>query len=151
MPYAKRTILGAVNAEPVLAKSMFLPPPTKQSQHYWDRCHEHKLVMQKCSKCGRFRHYPRPRCPFCLAKEFEWTELSGKGTVYTFTVVHRPPYREMPTPYVVAQVELDEKVRMMTQIVGCDPQTVHIGMPVRVDFEDLNDVTSVPVFRPATA
>ena len=98
-------------------------------------------------------YYPRGFCLHDLTADFDWLRCSGKGTVYTFTVTHQNQsagFREN-LPYVMAYVELEEGVRMLTNIVDCDPEQVRIGMPVEVTFEDLTDEVSVPLFRPAAA
>jgi uncharacterized OB-fold protein len=97
--------------------------------------------------------YPRPFCPSCASTRVAWIEASGRGTVYSFTVNRRgqadlPAYREAGT-YVLAYVELEEGPRMLTNIVDCDPDSVHIGQRVEVVFHDTGQGTALPRFRPA--
>ena len=130
-----------------------LPKPDKDSAVYWDAARRHELVLQRCLACHRFRFYPRSVCPHCLSDQFEWEGASGRGHIYSFTVIHRPPapaFRDR-VPYVLALVELEEGVRMMTNIVGCDPESVEIGRIVEVTFDDVTDEVTLPKFRLATA
>jgi uncharacterized OB-fold protein len=97
------------------------------------------------------QHRPRALCVTCLSEDIEHFLASGRGSVYTYTVTHQnhaPAFQEA-LPYVLAYVELEEGVRMLTNIVGCAPGKVRIGMPVRVDYADLEDELAVPRFRPA--
>ena len=94
--------------------------------------------------------YPRISCPHCFSENVEWVEASGKGTVYSFTVVRNNPPSAFITdlPYVVAIVKLAEGVQMLTNIVGCDPEEVRCDMPVQVTFEKLDDEFTLPKFAP---
>lgn len=120
---------------------------------YWEATRQHRFELPRCDGCGKFCFPPRPRCPACLSTNLSWTELSGRGTVYSFTVVCVPIVRGFEPPYAVAQVELAEQpgLRIITNIVDCDPNDVHIGMPVELTFEELDAGGAVPQFRPASA
>jgi hypothetical protein len=127
-----------------------LPRIDEESKGFWEACQRHELYVQKCRDCGAFRYYPRAVCPSCLSSNTEWVLSSGKGTVYTFTVTYQnqaPGFRD-ELPYVLAYVELEEGVRMLTNIVGCPPEHVRIGMPVQVTFEDVTSEVSIPKFKP---
>jgi uncharacterized OB-fold protein len=126
-----------------------LPRPDKDSQAYWDAARRHELVLQRCSECNRFRFYPRSICPYCLSDQFEWRRASGRGAIYSFTIIHRPPvpaFRDR-VPYVLALIDLEEGVRMMSNVVDCDPHSVEIGMAVEVIFEDITEEITLPKFR----
>jgi hypothetical protein len=128
-----------------------LPKPDRDSAYYWAAARRHELVFQQCADCRRFRFYPRLVCPHCLSDKFEWRQSDGRGVVYSFTVIHRAPtpaFRDQ-TPYVLALIELPEGVRMMSNVIGCDPAEVRIGMPVRVMFEDVTPEVTLPKFKPA--
>ena len=130
-----------------------MPRVDEESRPFWEACARHELYVQKCRACGRVFYYPRGFCLHDLTADFDWLRCSGKGTVYTFTVTRQNQsagFRDN-LPYVMAYVELEEGVRMLTNIVDCDPEQVRIGMPVEVTFEDLTDEVSVPLFRPAAA
>ena len=129
-----------------------LPIPNEDTKPFWDGLKEHKLRIQKCSQCGQFRFPPRIICPYCMSLESEWVEVEGGATVYAFTVVHRAytPAYESELPYVVAIVELEEGVRLVTNIVGCKPEQVAIGMRVQLSFEDVTPEFTLHRFRPVT-
>ncbi len=126
------------------------PEPTEISRPYWEGCARHELLLQWCRACGKPQFYPRSICVHCGSSELEWRRASGRGVVYSFSVVHRAPEATLPVPYVVALVDLDEGVRMMTNIVECPPEEVRVGQGVEVTFDDLGEGASVPVFRPRT-
>lgn len=128
-----------------------LPTPTPITQPFWDAARQHKLSIQRCRSCERYVFYPRPFCPHCGAGDLDWTEVSGRGTVYSFTVARRATARAFApdVPYVIAIVELDEGPRMATNIVGCELDDVRIGMPVQATFEDVTDEITLVKFRPA--
>jgi uncharacterized OB-fold protein len=128
-----------------------VPRVDEESKGYWEACRRHELYVQECRTCGTRRFYPRALCPRCLSDDTEWLRAAGSGTVYTFTVTHQnqsPAFRG-EVPYVLAWVELDEGVRLLTNVVECAPAAVHIGMRVEVVFEDVNDEIAIPRFRPA--
>jgi uncharacterized OB-fold protein len=127
-----------------------LPVIDEESRGFWEACGRHELQLQRCGACGRLRHPPRAVCPACLSSEVQWVRASGRGAVYSFTVTHQnhaPAFRRR-LPYVLAIVELEEGVRLMTNVVGCEPDAVRIGMPVEVEWEDVGPGLSLPAFRP---
>lgn len=128
-----------------------LPEPTLDSQPYWDALKRHRLELQKCARCGKIRHYPRPVCDNCFSMEIEWVQASGKGKVYSWTVAHHAfhPGFKGEIPYVLATVELEEGVRMVSQLKGVEAGKMKIGMPVEVFFEDVTADFTLPMFRPA--
>lgn len=125
--------------------------PDGVTQPWWDATKERRLVVQSCEGCGQLQHYPRPVCTSCGSTSLGFTSASGRGTVHSYTVVHRAPNPAMEPPYVVALVDLDEGVRMLTNVVGCDPSEVRCDMRVRVAWEPLDDGRSLPVFEPEGA
>ena len=130
----------------------FLPQPGPVSQPFWEAARRHELVLQRCSGCEAHVFYPRYNCPHCGSQDLEWVTAPGRGTVYSYTVARRPTHPAFAdrVPYVIAIVELEEGPRMTTNIVDCDPDSVHIDMPVAVTFEDISDEISLVMFRPAT-
>jgi len=127
-----------------------LPRIDEESKGYWEACKRRELVLQRCGNCATLRHYPRAVCPSCLSDRVEWLRAAGAGTVYTFTITHQNQsagFRDS-LPYVLAYVELDEGVRLLTNIVDCAPDDVGIGMPVEVVFEDVTAEIALPKFRP---
>lgn len=127
-----------------------LPRIDEESKGFWEACRRHELYVQRCRNCSSFRYYPRALCPRCLSDATEWMLSSGRATVYTYTVTHQNQaqgFRDS-LPYVLAYVDLEEGVRMLTNIVGCDPADVRIGMPVEVVFDDVTDEVTLPKFKP---
>ena len=127
-----------------------VPRIDEESKGFWEACQRHELYIQKCRGCGTARYYPRALCPSCLSSDADWVLSSGKGTVYTYTVTYQnqaPGFRD-ELPYVMAYVELAEGVRLLTNIVGCAPEQVRIGMPVSVTFDDVTPECTIPKFRP---
>jgi uncharacterized OB-fold protein len=115
-----------------------LPTPDPLTAGFWDAARERRLVVQRCDSCGTLRHYPQPMCANCHSMDWTWTELSGRGTVYTFTVTHQvfhPAWADR-VPYAVATIELDEGVRLVSDLPAEDVDDVAIGSPVEVFFED---------------
>ena len=126
------------------------PVPSLETEPYWDGAAEGRLVLPRCDACGNVIWYPRRFCPVCHTSSVTWFDASGRGTVYSYTVVRngRGPWREM-SPYVIAYVELEEGPRVLTNVVGADPDTVTVGMPVRVVFDPTPEGRAVPRFTPA--
>ena len=128
-----------------------LPTIVGETRPYWEACRRGQLVIQRCAVCGEYQFYPRGICAHCWSTEVEWVEVSGRGTVWTYTVTYqnRTPGFAEEVPYVLALVELAEGVKLFTNIVECRPQEVRIGMPVEVTFVRANDRVTVPYFKPA--
>lgn len=124
------------------------PEPPEESQPFFDAARDGRLLIQRCGSCSRHQFYPRTLCVHCGAPGVEWVEASGRGTVHTFTVVHRgiPGWVE-EGPYVAAVVDLDEGVRMTSNVVGVDPGQVSVGMAVEATFVD-EGAFVLPRFRP---
>lgn len=136
-------------------KSPALPvrPPEPEADTFWEWCAKGELRIQCCANCGRWVYFPAPRCYRCLSDRLEWTPVSGRGTVYTFTVIHRAvsaTFRKK-IPYVVAWVELPEQegLRILAEIEDCAPEDVRIGMEVTLGFAVDELGQKVPFFRPA--
>ena len=128
-----------------------LPTPDAETRPFWDAAKNGKLVIQYCKDTGKPQFFPRPVSLANGKRNLEWREVSGRGTVYTYTVTYQnqsPGFRE-ELPYVLAYVELEKGVRLLTNIVGCAPAQVRIGMPVQVSFEDVTPEVTLPKFRPA--
>jgi len=127
--------------------------PGALTEPFWAAAARHELVVQKCASCGALRHYPQPMCPDCHGIEYAWQPLSGRGTVYTFTVSHQafhPAWRDR-VPVAIATIELEEGVRMLSDLPAQDVDRVHIEMAVEVFFEDVvtesGRAVTLPRFR----
>jgi uncharacterized OB-fold protein len=129
------------------------PPVSDISSAFWDATRKHELVLQHCKTCNNYIHYPRAICPYCHSEDLEFLPASGQGNVYAFSVMHRPgnPAMQDRVPYVVALIDLAEGPRMMSNIVGCEPAAVKVGLPVSVTWEELSDGRALPLFEPVPA
>jgi uncharacterized OB-fold protein len=127
-----------------------IPNMNGDSEEFWAGCKAHELRFQKCKACGHVRWPPSIICPMCYSKDTKWIIAEGKGKVYTFVVYHvaYDPGFENNLPYVVADVELKEGPRLLTNIVGCRPDEVKYEMPVKVTWEDITEEFSLPKFKP---
>jgi uncharacterized OB-fold protein len=127
------------------------PGPTLDgtTAEFYGFCAQGELRFQRCDGCGIWRHPPRVRCAHCGSGDWTWTPSSGRGTVFTWTTVHQAmhPAFAADVPYVVAVVETDEGVRIVTNLLGVDPGGVHLGLPVAVEFETRPDGVTLPQFR----
>lgn len=128
-----------------------LPHPTEVTRPFWDAAKRHELHVQRCAACETHVFYPREACAACLSTDLDWVRVSGRGTLYSYTIAEAPTHPGFAdeTPYVIAIVELVEGPRITTNIVGCPPGDVTIGMPVTATFEDVNDEIALVKFRPA--
>ena len=126
-----------------------LPVVDAETEPYWEAAKQHKLNIQHCQDCKKYVFYPRALCPHCHGEHLTWTEASGEGTIYTFTVARRPagPAFKADAPYVIALVELKEGPRMMTNIVTPDVNRVKIGQQVRVHFDEVTAEVTLPKFK----
>jgi hypothetical protein len=127
-----------------------LPRLTDRNRHFWTGGAAGELRFLRCRACGTFVHPPAPLCPACLSRDLAPEAVSGRATVVTFTLNHQPWVPGPDHPYAIAIVEIEEQpgLRLMTNVVNCPPESVRIGMPVRVVFEQHEDVF-VPLFEPA--
>ncbi len=133
-------------------RSKSLPKPTPETQPYWDGAREGRLMIMHCNGCGQDYFYPRPYCPKCFSADTTWKQASGRATLHTYLINHRPaPGFEAEAPYVIAVVQLEEGPRMMSNLVDVvpDPATLQIDMPLEVVFDKVNDDVTLPKFRPA--
>ena len=129
-----------------------LPDILPETRPFWEAARRHELVLQKCPACGAIQFFPRLLCHRCMSEDLAWIPASGRGTVHTFTVIRQAMRRcfDADVPYVYGIVDLEEGVRMLSNIVHIDPADVRVGMPVRVVFEDRTPEISIPKFEPAT-
>ena len=120
---------------------------------YWDAAREHRLVVPRCTACGTYRFPPSAFCYVCRTQDVEYVEQSGRGTVYSFTVIWHPVLPDVSdsVPYVPAVVELPDTggVRLIANLVDVTPAEIHIGMDVELVWRDVHDDVTIPTFRPA--
>lgn len=134
-----------------MAYEGFRPEITPLHAPFWEALRSHRMVLQRCDGCGRYRFIPGEICPHCHSRAATWTPVSGRGSVYTYTVVHRAPTPayQAHAPYVLAQVELEEGPRVSGTVVGVPPDQVSVGMPVQVVFDDVEPDLTLYRFTPA--
>lgn len=123
-----------------------LPAPavSPETKDYWDAAAQGRLLVRTCHACGEAHHYPRTICPNCFSDRTGWIEASGRGTIYSFSVMRRTP-----APYAIAYVTLAEGPTMMTNIVDCDLESIRIGQAVKAVFKPTEGGGALPMFAPA--
>lgn len=129
---------------PYVERTLNAPMVDASTEDFWVATREGRLTSRRCLHCGKLHWYPRPICPFCQG-DTEWEPLSGQGTVYSVSVTRRAG----PQAYAIAYVTLDEGITVLSNIVDCDLDTVHIGQRVKVVFKPAEDGQMVPMFAPA--
>ena len=127
--------------------SKILPRPTPLSQPYWDGCREGVLRLQQCLDCTRFQFYPRAICSHCHGERLEWQAASGRGVLASYTVVQRGISAAYQAPYVLALIDLAEGPRMMSSVIGADPEVLWVGAPVELGFAEWSEEIDMPVFH----
>jgi len=125
-------------------RELVAPEPNPETQAFWDAAKEGKLLIKHCRACGELHYYPRAICPFCFSDQTEWRESKGRGTIYSYSVMRRAP-----VPYAIAYVTLEEGPTMMTNLVDCDFDRLHIGQSVKLVFKPTQGGPPVPMFTPA--
>jgi uncharacterized protein len=128
----------------------FEPPITPEAEPFWEASRDQRFVLPWCTDCGKAFWYPRPVCPVCLRPNVEWRPGSGRGEVHAVSVMYRPgnPMMADRVPYAVALVELEEGVRIMSNVVGIEADQVKVGMPVGITWEPMSDGRHLPLFEP---
>jgi uncharacterized protein len=122
------------------------PILTEDNHEFWEAALEGRLVAQRCLQCGRLRHPPRPMCPNCHSLRHELVDLSGSGEIYSYSILHHPQVPLFEYPVIAVLVDLDEGIRIVSNLVIADPNEVRVGMPVMVQFEPTANGAAVPVF-----
>jgi uncharacterized OB-fold protein len=128
-----------------------LPQPTIDTQPYWDGLKEGHLRLQRCARCSKVRHYPRPVCDACYSMNSEWFDAAGRGRIHSWTITHHafhPAFKEA-LPLVLVTVDLEEGARMNAPLRQLDAGELRVGLPVRVGFERITPEVTLPVIQPA--
>lgn len=126
-----------------------VPQPTPETQHFWDGTREGELRLQRCDACAHVYFPPRPFCPKCSSRDVSVFRASGRGKLASY-IINERGHPAWDGPYSIALVELDEGVRMMSNVVDCPqtPEALVLDMPLEVKFERLTDEITLPLFRP---
>lgn len=140
---------SAKSGPPVPALPVPAPHPTLETAPFWDATAQGRLVLPRCNDCAFVIWYPRLWCPQCASTDVTWIPASGRGTIYSFSITRKGvgAYRDA-VPYVLAYVELEEGPRVMTNIVGCDPESLVVGQAVSVVFHDTGNGSALYRFTP---
>ena len=127
------------------------PLLTDDNAFFWEAASEGRLVAQRCCGCGRLRHPPRPMCPRCQSLAIDVVQLSGRATLYSYAILHHPRHPAFEYPVVAALVQLEEGIRLVSNLAGLDKADIEIGMELAVGFAPTQDGGAVPVFAPVRA
>ena len=133
------------------SKPLPRPANAELSKPFWDATKKHEVVLPRCNKCSNTFFYPRETCPNCLSNDLDWSKASGRGRVHTFTIVEQPVHRGFmeDVPHVYAIIQLDEGVRLPSNVVDCAVDDVYIDMPVVAVFDDVTPDVTLVKFKPA--
>ncbi|MGW1722688.1 Zn-ribbon domain-containing OB-fold protein [Streptomyces sp. NPDC002306] len=123
------------------------PVVNRDNAGFWEGVARHRLLIQRCTGCATLRHPWLPGCNACGCPDWDTVEASGEGTVYSYVVMHHPPFPAFAPPYAVALIELAEGVRIVSNVIGVPYDKVRIGMPVRLAFRSYDDESVLPVFQ----
>ena len=133
-----------------IARPLPRPNAYMNTEQFWEGTKEGKLLMQYCKDSGKFQWYPRPVSIYTGKRNMEWRQVSGMGTLYSWTMTYSAwPGHEDRVPYVCAYVDLDEGPRMLVNLFNCERDKIQIGMRVKLTWEKLEDGTNYPAFEPA--
>lgn len=129
-----------------------LPVIQEFTKPFWEAAKDSKLLVQNCNSCKLPIFFPRDRCPECWSQDLNWTEASGKGEVFAFSITYEGVEKAFveDLPIVLAWIDLPEGIRMQSNIIDCDPETVKIGMAVEVTFRKATDDIFLPYFKPVS-
>ena len=136
---------------PEYAKPIPRPLNPELSKPFWEAAQRHELVLPRCKRCGRYHFYPREVCPQCFAQDLEWVPASGRGRLYTYTLIYQPENRAFrdDVPYAHCIVRLEEGVAMMSQVVECKiPDDLRVDMPLVAVFDDVTPEWTLVKFKP---
>ncbi len=127
------------------------PVRTADNHGFWDAADDGRLAVQRCAGCRAWYHPPRPMCPACGSLDLRWTDVPGTGVVYSYTLLHHPQHPAFDYPVIAVVVELDEGVRLVSNLIGVAAAEVRIGLPVELRFAPTVAGGQVPVFTVAGA
>jgi uncharacterized OB-fold protein len=132
-----------------MLRGMPLPRPDHDTQGFWDAAQEGRFVIPRCASCSKGHWPPGPMCPHCKSQDLQWSDFTGQGTVYSWVVATHPVDEILvdQVPYAIALIDLEESVRVVGNVVGCDPYEIEAGMAVELFFEEREEGVRVPNFR----
>ena len=127
-----------------------VPAVSPDTEFFWAGARRGELLAQRCSACARLRHPPGPSCPYCGSLDYGISQLSGRGVLYSYTVQHHPPAPGFDAPALIVVVELEEGIRLVSNLADADDEDVKIGEPLEVFFLDQEEGWTAPLFRRPT-
>ena len=123
-------------------------PGTEMTRPFWQGCRDGKLLVPKCNNCGRFFFAPEIACTHCFSTDWNWVQSSGRGTLYSYSIVHRAPLPSFTTPFVFAVIDMEEGWTLFSNLLECAFEDIHMDMPVAVVFALGPDGRILPLFKP---
>ncbi|HMF04655.1 MAG TPA: bifunctional MaoC family dehydratase N-terminal/OB-fold nucleic acid binding domain-containing protein [Acidimicrobiia bacterium] len=148
-PGTGRTARGEAAEQKEKPRPLRPRPALTQDNSFWfEGARQHRLLIQRCTRCGTLRHPPRPMCSECHSYEWDVVDATGRGTVYSFVVNHYPQVPAFDYPLAVGLIELEEGTRLVANVIGVDPADIRVGMRVEVEWVDHDPDLSLPAFRP---
>jgi len=146
-------VARAEMAQPYFGEGMPVPEISADTQAFWDACNEQRLVVQRCAVCGLHRFPPRPVCSNCQSFRSEWTESSGDGRVFSYTISYHTPHpvaaREVPYNIAIIQLDDSDGVLVISNVVDCPPERLRVGLRVRLSWEQRGEGQTLYRFLPA--
>ena len=121
--------------------------PSELTRPFWDAVRDGRLIVQRCSACEKTFFRPEVACPHCFSTEWRWVESSGRGTLYSFSIVQRAPSPAFKAPFIFAAIDMEEGWTMFSNVIGLEPGEAKIGMKLQVSFEHPSEALSLPLFR----
>jgi uncharacterized OB-fold protein len=134
-----------------MAAAITLPNITPLTRPFWDACTEGRFLIPRCNSCGQHFFRPEVACTHCFSTDWQWAEASGRGSLYSYSIVHKAPAPGFKTPFVLAVVEIEEGCFMFSNLIGCEDADMRIGMRLSVSFDNVAPGVDLPRFRPAAA
>ena len=128
-----------------------LPSITPLTRPFWDATAQGRLLLPRCNACGQHFFTPEVACTHCFATDWQWVQASGRGTLYSYSIVHKAPAPGFPVPMVLAVIELEEGPFIFSNLVRCEHDDIRIGMQVQVQFDQVAKDIHLPRFHPSEA
>lgn len=149
-PHQNATAAAVADSQPEKPRAIKRMRPVRNydTEFFWQGVDEHKLLIQHCKSCDTLRHPPGPMCPQCQSLDWDTVESSGKGSIYSYVVMHYPEIPPFDYPNLIVLVELEEGTRLISQLINIHPRDVVIGMPVTVEFSEVEEGLVLPLFTP---
>ena len=128
----------------------YLPMIYPEELPFWEAARKREIKLQRCNSCSKAWYPIGPACPFCFSSKWEWSVMSGRGTLHNYVIYHKAwtKWFESRVPYAVVQIQLEEGPRLTANLLECDPRDIKIGMPVEAAYEDITEEITLVQFKP---